>query len=229
MADGAARHSPTARLRTAALLMYGGVCLLFTLPGGSRFTSRAVWESPHNQKQFTAWAQTLSRVGIETSGPALQKFLWSATKRYSRVRDQVIKPVQWLPVQLGFAQSWRMFSNPQTTPSRLWVELDEGQDFEPIYVSRSAKHTWRQTFFEHHRLRKLLGRIGRGGKDSAYDALAAWVAKRAFLDHPAALRVRVRIETWTTPPPESTSSLGADAPQGEFRLEHVYRHPGPSP
>lgn len=198
---------------------------MFTLPGGSRFTSRAVWESPHNQMQFAAWAETLTQLGIETSGPALQKRLWSATKRYSRVRDQVIEPVAWLPVQLGFAQSWRMFSNPQTTPSRLWVEVDEGHGFEPIYVSRSDVHTWRRSFFEHHRLRKLLGRIGRGGKDAAYDALAAWIADRALLDHPTAEHVRVRVETWSTPAPGSPPLRNSGERRGEFRMEHRYDRP----
>lgn len=225
MVGGAARRSPTAWLRTAALLAYAVLCLLFTLPGGSRFTSRAVWESPHNKKQFAAWAETLTQLGIETSGPGLQKRLWSATKRYSQVRDQIIEPLAWLPVQLGFAQSWRMFSNPQTTPSRLWVEVDVGQGFEPIYVSRSDLHTWRRSFFEHHRLRKLLGRIGRGGKDGAYDALAAWIAKRAFLDHPMAADVRVRVETWSTPTPESPPPWGAAQQQGEFRMERRFARP----
>src|SRR5690606_3515630 len=139
------------------------------------------------------------KFGVNVSGATLKQWLWGFTRRYVRAHSQLLRPVRWLPEQLGFGQSWRMFSNPQTTPSRLWVELDEGSGFEPIYVSRSTQHTWRQGFFEHHRIRKLLGRIGRGGRDGAYNSLAGWVAKRAFDEHPQAQTVRRRIYTWTTP------------------------------
>src|SRR5690606_30587874 len=115
-------------------------------------------------------------------------------------------------------------------PSRLWVELDEGSGFEPIYVSRSTQHTWRQGFFEHHRIRKLLGRIGRGGRDGAYNSLAGWVAKRAFDEHPQAQTVRLRIYTWTTP--SGSAEPGFTEPpefgrrKGKFRHERVFTRQG---
>jgi len=218
------------RLRTLTLVAYAALCLVFTLPGGSRLANRQVWDSPHNRDQFSHWASTLQKFGVNVSGATLKQWLWGFTRRYVRAHSQLLRPVRWLPEQLGFGQSWRMFSNPQTTPSRLWVELDEGSGFEPIYVSRSTQHTWRQGFFEHHRIRKLLGRIGRGGRDGAYNSLAGWVAKRAFDEHPQAQTVRLRIYTWTTP--SGSAEPGFTEPpefgrrKGKFRHERVFTRQG---
>lgn len=214
------------RLRAYALLGYVAVCLVFVLPGGSRLGSRAVWDSPHNHEQFAEWAKTLSGLGVEADADALQRGLWKLTKRYLKAHSAIMRPLAWIPEQLGFGQSWRMFSNPQSTPSRLWVEVDAGEGFVPIYVSRSREHTWQRAFFEHHRVRKLFGRIGRGGRDQAYDALARWTARRAFQELPAVSRVRVRIYTWSTPRPgpspkfPSEPEFGRDG--GHFRHEHVF-------
>lgn len=209
-------------LRTAALIGYGLLCLLFVLPGGSRFTSRAVWNSAHNQRQFDVWAKTLGSLGIPTTGPRLQSQLWSVAKKYSKSRDKLLRPLRWLPEQVGFGQSWRMFSNPQTTPSQLWVEVDTGKGFSPIYVSRSSEHIWRRPLFDHHRVRKLLGRIGRGGKDEAYVAFSARIAKHALADFPDAKRVRTRIFTWTTPSPNASSPDPAQFRRGKFRHERTF-------
>jgi hypothetical protein len=209
-------------LRTLALVGYGLLCLLFVLPGGSRFTSRAVWNSAHNQRQFDDWARSLGSLGIRTSGTRLQAELWSFAKTYSRDRDKLLRPLRWLPEQVGFGQSWRMFSNPQTTPSQLWVEMDTGSGFSPIYVSRSNDHTWRRSLFDHHRVRKLLGRIGRGGKDEAYVALSARVAKHAFADFPNAKRVRTRIFTWATPPANTSAPQPEQLCRGTFRHERTF-------
>jgi len=219
------------RLRTYLLAGYVLLCLVFTLPGGSRFVNRDVWDSPHNRDQFTQWAATLNQLGFDVSAGAMKQWLWGFTRRYVRAHSELMRPLRWLPEQLGFGQSWRMFSNPQTTPSRLWVEIDDGNGFEAIYVARSTQHTWQQPFFEHHRVRKLLGRIGRGGRDAAYNALASWVAKRAFREYPQASKVRVRIYTWTTPGADSEPQF-SDSPEfgrrkGKFRHELVFAREEP--
>jgi hypothetical protein len=214
------------RLRTGALVTYFLVCLVFTLPGGSRLVNRQVWDSPHNREQFQHWAGTLEHLGFDVTGASMKHWLWGFTQRYVHAHSTLLRPLRWLPEQLGFGQSWRMFSNPQTTPSRLWVEVDDGEGYAPIYVSRSHVHTWRQPFFEHHRVRKLLGRIGRGGRDAAYGALAAWIARRAFEEYPSAAQVRVRIYTWTTPSAAAEPRF-SDQPEfgrrkGKFRHELVF-------
>lgn len=191
---------------------------------------RQVWNSPHNREQFNHWSATLSRFGLDISSTRLKSELWEFTRRYVRLHSQLMRPVRWLPEQLGFGQSWRMFSNPQTTPSRLWLEVDDGHGFEPIYVSRSSEHTWRRSFFEHHRVRKLLGRIGRGGRDAAYESLARWVAKRAFQDYPNAARVRVRTYVWATPGADAQPQF-SDQPEfgrhkGKFDHELVFTREG---
>ncbi len=86
-----------------------------------------------------------------------------------------------------------MFSNPQTSPSRLWVEVDQGDGFTPLFVVGSERYTWHGDFFGHHRIRKLLGRIGRAGRGPEYNELGRWLAREAAREFPDAKTLRVSV------------------------------------
>jgi hypothetical protein len=188
------------RLKVGALVAFALVCTVLATPAGSRLNNRQVWNSQHNRDEFEAWAAGLRRVGFSLSGREFQELLWRITTNYLEHRNALLKPLRVLPEQLGFTQSWRMFSNPQTSPSRLWVELDGGSGFEPLFVLGSTQHDWHREFFEHHRIRKLLGRIGRAGRAPEYEALGKWLARKAARDFPAAKALRVSVYTWKTEP-----------------------------
>lgn len=188
-------------LKVGALLLYAFVCLMFATPTGSRLSNKQVWDSQHNKEEFEAWASGLGALGGNLSGREFQDALWRVTTTYLERRDRLLRPLAWMSRQLGFVQSWKMFSNPQTSPSRLWIELDSGRGFTPLFVVGSDEHTWRRDFFAHHRIRKLLGRIGRAGRAPEYKALCNWIAKAAAQDFPRAQAVRVSMYTWSTRPP----------------------------
>jgi hypothetical protein len=192
------------QLKVTALVAYALLSLTLSTPAGSRMRNRQVWESPHSRSEFEAWSAGLRAVGFDVSGQALQDSLWTLTNSYLTTRGRLLRPITRLTAQLGFSQSWKMFSNPQTTPSRLWVELDEGAGFAPLFVVGSRKHAWRHEFFDNHRIRKLLGRIGRAGRAAEYGALGRWLARRAAQDFPRAKTLRVSLYTWKTQPPERT-------------------------
>lgn len=213
------------KFRVLALLGYALLCVALATPTGSRLSNRRVWDSQHNQDEFDAWARGLNGLGFDVSGQEFQDLLWSFTNTYLKQRQLVLGPVEWAAAQLGFTQSWRMFSNPQTSPSRLWVELDTGYGFTPLFVAGSEQYTWRRDFFAHHRIRKLLGRIGRAGRAPEYDALCKWLATEAAREFPNgqfpnAVALRISMYTWKTPPPnhpfEPPSKPELARPGGKF-------------
>lgn len=199
-------------LGPSLLLAYAALCIFLALPSGSRLGDRKVWNSQHNQAQFQRWAGFLSDLGLDVSGKQLNAHLWSFTSSYLKTHNQLLANIRWIPEQLGVSQSWRMFSNPQTHPSRLWLELDEGNGFRPLYIAGSDQHTWRREQLEHHRLRKLTGRLGRSNRQSLYDSFGAWLARQAAHDFPHATSLRIRVYTWSTEAPGSISTANDTVP-----------------
>lgn len=213
-------------LKIGALLTYVVACLLLSTPAGSRLGNRQVWDSQHNQDEFEAWATGLRALGVDVSTRDFQDLLWRVTTTYLGSRDRLMRPLSWLSTQLGFVQSWKMFTNPQTSPSRLWVELDTGKGFTPLFVVGSDEHTWRRDFFQHHRIRKLLGRIGRAGRSHEYNALGNWLARAAAHDFPRAKALRVSVYTWKTQSPDEDYELVPDPefgrPGGRFERSKTF-------
>lgn len=217
-----------ARPSAYLLLAYAVLCLAMALPSGSRLTNRAVWNSPLNQASFSAWAKGLSQVGIRVTPQQLQDHAWRVTRSYVAVQSLLLAPFWMLAPQLGFNQGWPMFSNPQTVPARLWVELDSGAGFEPLYVTGSAEHTWQRRFFEHHRIRKVVGRLNRDEVHADYEALGRWLARRAARQYPDARQLRLRLYTWRTQPATQAaaesvaSSVEFGRPGGKFTRAKVF-------
>lgn len=190
-----------AHLRAACIVLCLLTMAVMLLPDGSRMGKRQVWKSPLNQSQFALWSATLRRAGIEVSAKEFEQRLWEGVQRYLSIRDPLASLVEPVNTQLAVAQGWRMFSNPQTHPARVHIELDRGDGFETLYVSRSESYTWRRQQFDHNRIRKLVGRIARKGRDQTYAMFVNWVAREVKREFGEARRVRVRLYRWETPEP----------------------------
>lgn len=191
------------QLRALLLLGYLAVMGLMLLPSGHRMGSRAVWRTELIQAQFADWAAALSHFGISMTPKEFERKLWRLVRGYLSVQRPMARSLLPLGQHLGIGQSWKMFSNPQTHPSRIHIDVDRGTGFRPVYVSRSATHNWNQALFDDGRMRKLVGRIGRGGEDSPYPAFVHWTEAQIREDFPDARRLRVRLYRWRTPPPSN--------------------------
>jgi hypothetical protein len=167
-------------------------------PNVAEISNHRAWRLPHNQEQFTRWSRSLAGLGIHVSGRELEKITWQGVQRYKKTWGPVQRQLQPLRSQLGLSQNWAMFSNPQTHPFRVHVDVDRGNGFETIHVSRSDAYTWRREEFDHNRMRKLVGRLGRSGDPGLYEDFTHWVAARVRRDFEDAAKVRVRLYRWTT-------------------------------
>jgi hypothetical protein len=187
--------------------------LLLALPASGRLGDRAVWESRENQLQFARWARLASKLGIARDGPELEQLLWRLTQSYLSARELVVAPFELYQQYSGVGQGWRMFSNPQSHPAYVHVELRRGASFEPIYVSRSTRYDWRGQQLDHHRVRKLFGRIARSTEQELWEQFGAWAAQRAARDFPDALELRIWQERRATPEPGSREAPSAPVPE----------------
>jgi hypothetical protein len=189
-------------------------------PDSGRWGDRKVWRAPHNREQFKRWSQLLGKAGVRVSARDLEATAWRWARRTVAVWAPVQRPLRPFAAQLGFAQGWSMFSNPQTHPARLHIDLDRGMGFEPLYVSRSATLDWRSQQFDHNRMRKFIGRIARTGDETLYNDFARWVAVQARQDFPDAVRLRVRRYRWQTELVQATPATSYDA-LGSFEGERI--------
>jgi hypothetical protein len=187
--------------------------LLLALPASGRLGERAVWESRENQLQFARWAKLASKLGVARDGPELEQRLWRLTQSYLSAREVLVAPFELYAEYSGVRQGWRMFSNPQSHPAYVHVELRRGASFEPIYVSRSSQYAWRGVQLDHHRVRKLFGRIARSTEQELWEQFGAWAAQRAAQDFPDALELRIWQERRATPEPGSPEPSSAPVPE----------------
>jgi hypothetical protein len=187
--------------------------LLLALPASGRLGDRAVWESRENQLQFARWARLANKLGIARDGPELEQLLWRFTQSYLSVREVVVAPFELYQEYSGVRQGWRMFSNPQSHPAYVHVELRRAASFEPIYVSRSRQYDWRGRQLDHHRVRKLFGRIARSTEQALWEQFGAWAAQHAARDFPGALELRIWQERRATPEPGSLETPSAAVPE----------------
>jgi hypothetical protein len=207
-------------VRAALILLHVCAVPVLALPAPAYIGNASIREAPLYRRELDAWSQRLRGLGIELTGPQLERIVVEQGRRYLGLRRAIVTPFVPYGRYLGVHQSWQMFSQPQTFPVRLHVEVRAaGEPFEPIYVQHSDEHIWRRSQFEHDRVRKLLGRIGRRST-AGYVELARWVARQVASDFPDASHVRVRQHRAATLPPERVRA-GATAP-GEFSNALVF-------
>ncbi len=187
--------------------------LVLALPANGRLGDRAVWQSRENQLQFARWARLASKLGVARDGPELEQLLWRLVQSYLGARQVAVAPFELYREYCGMGQGWRMFSNPQSHPAYIHVELRRGASFEPIYLSRSSQYDWRARQLDHHRVRKLFGRIARSTEQDLWEQFGAWAAQRAAQDFPDALELRIWQERRRTPEPGSAETAVAAEPE----------------
>ena len=221
------------RLRRAwpqarAALVAGHVLavVLLGLPSGG-VTSEAQWRSKNVKSDFAGWADALRAVGVDVSEDELAERTRRVAERYVRVRAAVASPFEIYPKVTGARQGWAMFASPQRHPAELHVDILEGKRWRPVFRSRSREHRWLATQLDHHRVRKLTGRFGRGFDRRVYDDLARYLSRRAFEDFADARRVRVRLYAWDALPPEEVRA--GRAPRGKYIEGRTFRRPTASP
>lgn len=209
-------------LRAALVITHCLAIVLIGLPNG-RLLSKAAWETDNLKSDLSGWSRGLGKVGIRTTPEALGARVHSVVEAYVAVISVVSAPFTHYPDIAGTHQGWAMFASPQRHPAEVHVEIMEDGVYRTIYQSRSAEHTWRRSVFDHHRIRKLIGRFAREFRKNVFWELSGWIADRAFEDFPSASRVRVRLYRYDALPPARVAA--GERPEGKFAESREIRRP----
>jgi hypothetical protein len=195
------------------------------LPSPESAMNRAAWSDPTVQDELTTLTALANRGGITVTEPELEDDLWAAATRVNAVRDQVVGPVRPYAQLCGTEQHWVMFVAPHRYPTRLWLEVRDGDGWRPVYVEGDPQRRWLAGHLEDYRVRSVTFTLGWPGFEGDYDEVAHWAAARAAHVFPGE-DFRVRLYKYRTPSPEEVRT--GRQPAGEFIRERVFER-GPVP
>jgi len=212
-------------VRAALLLVHVAAIMLLALPSTARLRDRARWKDQRTQREITLWADRLQQWGFDTDPQRLEATLWETAQSYVSTRESLSRPLQPYVAVAGVGQPWGMFRSPQRRPGELHVEIDEGEGFRTIYVSRSREHAYLAEVFDHNRFRKLAGRSVR--RKRLFDHIAVWVTGRAWQDFPRARRVRVTMMRFDSLSAERRRN--GEVPERKPTWRRVTRRPANQP
>lgn len=189
-------------LRAALVLFHLIAVIALSIPASASMQNRAAWRQPHARRELALWTERAQALGFDVDQREFEVWLWDLTGEYLGVRARIVEPFAIYASYTGARQGWPMFSTPQTEPCRLVIDVREiGGEWQEIYRERSASEDWMRRQLDHNRLRKLEGRLGRGGYGLRYRGMVEWLARRAARDFPEAAQLRSRVERRRTPDP----------------------------
>lgn len=180
---------PQIRGVLVALHVLAVFMLAFPAPAG--VMQRSAWRDPSVQAEFRIWTDRANALGIGVSQQEFEDFIYELATGFMDVRNAAIAPARPYGDYLGVRQDWRMFSAPHRFPTRLHIEIEENGEWRTLYVELSDEFTWRRTFFEHHRVRRLLFLHGWSQFRRRYESFARYVAGEVAVEFPEATRVRL--------------------------------------
>ena len=207
-------------LKTALIGLHVFAVVVLSLPNAQSLLQRRNWELPSTQRAFSAIADRLNWLGVDSTKDFEDK-LWRFTERAVQVRDAVAKPFRYYTRLAGVREGWRMFSRPREHPMALEIAIDESNGFRPIYRPHSDKYDWWAPKLGQYRMRAVTGQLARKFDAGWYNTFAKLLATRAAQAYPNARRVRVRTYQWTTPTPAEVRA--GHQPKGRHKHYRFYR------
>lgn len=200
--DRPARMGAWAQLVAVYVLFHAASILIGSIPSTEVALDRDAWDDPTVKSEFAAWADRLGWFGVSVEPESLEDAAWRFANGWSSMRRLANAPFETYQRYTGTWQSWSMFVAPHLYPSRLCIDVRDGDGgWRNIYTARSDEQAWRCGQFDHIRMRSAIFRFAWPQYRGQYEQLANWIADRAAVDFPDADRVRVRFFRFQSPSP----------------------------
>jgi len=215
-------RSDTATLKSTWVCQGRGVLValhllavtLMALPAPAGVDNRQTWQNPRVQSELADWTRRLRDIGIEVTQVEFEDRLWGLAHAYGRMRDAVLRPFEPYFRYCGTSQIWQMFVAPEPEPCRLYVEIDDGPAWRPVYIENHPHHRWLQPQLEFYRFRSLIFNLSWQDNQAGFQHLAEWLGRRAARDFPQARQLRVRCWRFRVPTAAEVRTKGF--PDGTF-------------
>ena len=201
-----------AGLITFALLVHS----CYALPSPHAI-DRADLATPEGKEEIRRWVDLLGSLGIDITPEELSVQTMAWTQWFNAQHSTFRRPFRPWMRYTGTGQAWALFASPDTHPHRLEVYVHLDKQWVPIYRRNHATLDWNDDFFRYRRVRGVYdGSTAR--QRVPYWNFSRDVAKRAFLDHPQADRVKIQmVRTHTTMP------WAPLEPEETIRVKRVFR------
>lgn len=188
-ATGRARWWP--QVRAALLLLHLAAVVLAALPAPVGTDRHSAYRTRHAQAELKRVTEQLEGIGVELTPKELEDLLVDTSKQVLTVRKAVLAPFAPYRDLLGTRQGYRMFSGTSRLSDRLHVEVREEGAWRTVFLTRDPEYPWLRSALDHELGRSMLYRYSEPRYRKRYRAFAAWLARRAAVDFPAADRLRV--------------------------------------
>lgn len=206
-------------LRAVLVLFHVITVIVLGFPAPAGVTDRSSWNDPSVKDEMRIAASRARAIGFDWTDKEFEDVMFNLAKKYNNVRGWVLKPFKPYAAYCGVRQSWRMFSAPHRYPTRLHIDLEQGDEWVPIYVGRSDEYDWMRKRFDHHRLRRIAFLHGWKKYRRSYRGFTKWVAREAARDFPKAKRIRVRQFKQKSQSPEDVAA--GKVHTGKFQNQRI--------
>ena len=206
-------------LRTGLITLHLIAIVLKALPAPEGGMAKKDWAHPTVQAEIRHWSDNLSSVGITTTPEDLEAALWKAATGFTKVRNTTLRPFRPYYRYVGADQNWRLFVAPHMFPSKLEIDVLQGNDWQPVYRKHSD-FDWMSQLLDHGRFRPSIFRYSWGRYKRHFNRFALYMTDKATADFPEATQIRLR--WWRYPLPSHSEVLDKQEILGKYHTELMY-------
>jgi len=205
-------------LRAVLVALHVAAVVIGAFPAPVGGLSKASWSEPTVQAEFDTWHARLQGLGLSADRAEFEDGLFKLAGGWVRARNTVVKPFHPYYRYLGTEQSWRMFVAPHKHPSRLQIQVRDGEsgEWDTIFEQDNPELDWRAHQLLQSRTRSCLFRYSWPGYRRNFRALGRWVARQVAEERDDVSHVRVQWLRRRTPGPAKMRA-------GELPPEKVVR------
>ena len=125
----------------------------------------------------------------------------------------------------GTRQSWQMFGYVQHSSGHLHIEIQENDQWRPLYVDLDSDHQWQGALINQERSRAMRSLFAQKQYFERYKRFSEWLSIKAFEAYPQAQAVKVFYEMQSVPKANILRATGRK--KGDRFWEQVYEREQP--
>ena len=179
-------------------------------------------DDPKVQAWFDRTTDTLHRWGVPASRETVEEVGVQLGRAWLDARGAVGWPASRYATWTGAKQSWRMFGTVPDKSAYLRIEVDRGEGWELLHVSRSEEHAWRKELFDNERTRTFVNQFAWKRNRGAWKRCERWLEVAIAEDDPDVDRFRMSMVPVHFPDPEVLAVSGT-LPEGNPFWSQIVR------
>ncbi len=142
--------------------------------------------------EAVVWSTRLRTIGIDNTPDELLAMAAQGGQRLNQFRSALLVPAGPYFRWCGTWQGWRMFVAPHRFPTRVSLEIHEGNAWRTLY-REGGPENWYKEALRHERFRSVLFAVGWESYPVLRQRFTEFLANRAVAEFPEADAFRLRL------------------------------------